>query len=77
MTQTFLQIVALYKCIIIYAVNIVLIVIFVFGNTYGYFSGVSSGSECLASLFNVLTYVRKYGLWPETSFMYLPIASVF
>lgn len=32
-------------------------------------------SQCLASLFNALTYVRKRALWPEISFMYLPIAS--
>lgn len=71
-----LQIVVLKKYVATDAISIVLIVFFVFGSTYGTFWCLK-WSQCLASLFKVLTYVRKCALWPETSFMYLPIASVF
>lgn len=63
-----LQIVFLKKYLATYVISIVLIVIFVFGSTYGTFWCLK-WSQCLASLFKVLTYVRKCALWPETSFI--------
>jgi len=42
-----LQIVVLHEYIIIYTVSIVLVVIFVLGDTYDCFSGVSSGENVL------------------------------
>lgn len=66
-----LQIVVLNKYLATYVISIVLIFIFVVGSTYGTFWCLK-WSQCLASLFNVLTYVRKCGLKHHSCICQLP-----